>query len=166
MSRRASAAAGALCWVAVTALAASTNAPRSSAAGATVQAEPAQQADAPEAFTRVCGRCHSSDRIVEGRRSRGQWEEVLEQMTARGATGTDDDYGIIIEYLVSEYGRVAINNAAADELAQVLHLDRKDADAIVAYRKGHGRFADFDALINMPDAPVEALRKRRDGIVF
>jgi len=114
----------------------------------------------------VCGRCHSSDRIVEGRRSRGQWEEVLEQMTARGATGTDDDYGIIIEYLVSEYGRVAINNAAADELAQVLHLDRKDADAIVAYRKGHGRFADFDSLIAMPDAPVEALRRRRDGIVF
>ena len=166
MSRRASAAAGALSWVAVTALAASTNAPTPSAAGATVQSESAQHADAPEAFTRVCGRCHSSDRIVEGRRSRGQWEEVLEQMTARGATGTDDDYAIIIEYLVSEYGRVAINTAAAEELSQVLHLDRKDADAIVAYRKNHGRFADFDALIAMPDAPVEALRKRREAIVF
>ena len=150
----------------MTALAASAITPTSSAAGPAVQSEPAPHGDAPEAFTRVCGRCHSSDRIVEGRRSRGQWEEVLEQMTARGATGTDDDYAIIIEYLVSEYGRVAINTAAAEELSQVLHLDRKDADAIVAYRKNHGRFADFDALIAMPDAPVEALRKRREAIVF
>ena len=148
------------------ALAASAIMPTSSAAGPAVQSEPPPHGDAPEAFTRVCGRCHSSDRVVEGRRSRGQWEEVLEQMTARGATGTDDDYAIIIEYLVSEYGRVAINTAAAEELAQVLHLDRKVADAIVTYRKNHGRFGDFDALIAMPDAPVEALRKRREAIVF
>ena len=84
----------------------------------------------------------------------------------QGRHGSEDDFGIIIEYLVSEYGRVAINSAPADELAQVLHLDTKEADAIVAYRKSHGPFADFDALIAMPGAPVEALRKRRDAIVF
>ena len=114
----------------------------------------------------MCGRCHSSDRIVEGRRSRGQWEEVLEQMTARGATGTDDDYGIIIEYLVSEYGRVAINNAAADELAQVLHLDRKDADAIVAYRKTNGDFQDFEAVKKVPGIDVKTLEEHKEAVAF
>jgi competence protein ComEA len=122
--------------------------------------------DVPEAFTRVCGRCHTSDRVVEGRRSRSQWEEVLERMVAKGATGSDDDFGIVIEYLVTEFGRVAINSAPADEVAQVLHLDSKEADAIVSYRKTHGPFADFDALIAMPGAPVEAMRQRRDAIVF
>jgi len=127
---------------------------------------PQQRADAPEAFTRVCGRCHAQDRIVEGRRSRSQWEEVLERMVAKGATGSDDDFGIVIEYLVSEYGRVAINSAPADEVAQVIHLELKAADVIVTYRKAHGPFADFEALIAMPGAPVEALQKRRDAIVF
>ena len=85
---------------------------------------------------------------------------------AKGATGSDDDFGIVIEYLVSEFGRVTINSAPADEMAQVLHLEAKDADTIVSYRKAHGPFADFDALIAVPGAPVEALRKRRDAIVF
>jgi competence protein ComEA len=159
--------AGILSWVVVTAVAAGSNTPSSRGAGAAVRADlAAQQAEVPAAFTRVCGRCHTSDRVVEGRRSRSQWEEVLERMVAKGATGSDDDWGIVIEYLVSEFGRVTINSAPADELSQVLHLDSKEADAIVSYRKAHGPFADFDALTAMPGAPVEALRKRRDAIVF
>jgi len=158
--------AGVFLWGVVTAVAAgSIPAPRT--AGEAVESgSPQQRADAPEAFTRVCGRCHAQDRIVEGRRSRSQWEEVLERMVAKGATGSDDDFGIVIEYLVSEYGRVAINSAPADEVAQVIHLELKAADAIVTYRKAHGPFADFEALIAMPGAPVEALQKRRDAIVF
>ncbi len=159
--------AGILTWAVATAVIAGSNTPAPRGAGETVQSQPAEQsAAAPEAFTRVCGPCHAQDRIVEGRRSRSQWEEVLERMIARGATGSEDDFAIVMEHLVREFGRVTINSAPADEVAQVLHLDTKEADAIVAYRKSHGPFADFDALIAMPGAPVEALRKRRDAIVF
>jgi competence ComEA-like helix-hairpin-helix protein len=158
---------GILTWAVATAVIAGSNTPAPHRAGETVQSQPADQsAAAPEAFTRVCGRCHAQDRIVEGRRSRSQWEEVLERMIAKGATGSDDDFGIVMEHLVSEFGRVAINSAPADEVAHVLHLDATHADAIVSYRKTHGPFADFDALIAIPGAPVEALRKRRDAIVF
>ena len=158
---------GILSWGVMTAVATGSSTPSPPVAGATVRSESAEhQAVVPEAFTRVCGRCHTSDRVVEGRRSRSQWDEVLERMVAKGATGSDDDFGIVIEYLVSEFGRVAINSAAAEEVAQVIHLDTKEADAIVGYRKAHGPFADFDALIAMPGAPVEALQKRRDAIVF
>jgi len=159
--------AGSLSWWVATVAIAGSNTSALRGAGETVLSQPPQQSvDAPEAFTRVCGRCHTSDRVVEGRRSRSQWEEVLERMVAKGATGSDDDFGIVIEYLVSEFGRVAINGAPADEVAQVLHLDSRQADAIVGYRQAHGPFADFDALIAMPGAPVEAMRKRRDAIVF
>jgi competence protein ComEA len=164
---RASIVAGILSWVVVTAVAAGGQTPSPRVAGDTRQSQAAEQrAEVPAAFTRVCGRCHTSDRVVEGRRSRSQWDEVLERMVAKGATGSDEDFGIVIEYLVSEFGRVTINSAPADELAQVVHLDAKQADAIVSYRKAHGPFADFDALMAMPGAPVEALRKRRDAIVF
>jgi competence protein ComEA len=159
--------AGILSLGVATAVIAGSDTPAPRGAEETGQSQQAEQsANAPEAFTRVCGRCHVQDRIVEGRRSRSQWEEVLERMVAKGATGSDDDFGIVIEYLVSEYGRVAINSAPADEVAQVIHLELKAADAIVTYRKAHGPFADFEALIAMPGAPVEALQKRRDAIVF
>jgi competence protein ComEA len=152
-----------LAWAAVTAVIAAGH------SRASQVPQPAPQEPTPEppaAFVRLCVKCHPASRVVDARRARSQWEEVLDQMVTRGATGSDEDFEIVLEFLVTEYGRVAINSAPADELAQVLHLDAKAADAIVGYRKTHGPFADFDALVAMPGAPVEALRKRRDAIVF
>lgn len=114
----------------------------------------------------MCVRCHASDRVVQGRRYRSQWEELLNQMVARGATGSDEDFEIILEYLVREFGRVSINTAAAEEISQVLHLEESVAEAIVQYRAKHGKFADFEALSAVPGVPIEELRKRRDAIVF
>src|SRR5687767_12439840 len=122
-----------------------------------VSAGPAQ--DPPPAFARVCSKCHDGTRIVEGRRLRSQWEETLEKMTALGATGTDEDFEAILDYLVRVHGRVNVNTAAADEIGLVLHLEKEPAAAIVKFREEHGKFADFDALTKVPGVPVEGLRK-------
>jgi len=125
------------------------------------------RADAPPAFARLCsGKCHSADRITDGRRSRAQWDEVIEKMVGEGAEGSDEDFAAVTKYLVSEFGRVNINADPATDLATVLHLNAKDADAIVAYRKEHGKFEDFAALSAVPGIAVEALQARRDAIVF
>ena len=87
-------------------------------------------------------------------------------MVARGAVVNDEDYDVIIKYLVTEFGRVDVNKATAADLAEVLHLEPADADAIVAARKTVGRFADFDALVAAPGVPVAALEKRRDALFF
>jgi competence protein ComEA len=116
----------------------------------------------PPEFTKVCVRCHPSDKIVEGRRSKAQWDQVLEQMVARGATGTEEEFDAVFDYLVANYGRVAINTAPADEIAEVLHLEPGVADAIVKTRP----LADFDALAKVPGVPVDTLEKVRDAIVF
>lgn len=129
-------------------------------AGAPLQAEP------PENFRRVCIRCHTSDRVVQGRRFRAQFEELIEQMVARGAIVNDEDYEVIIKYLVTEFGRVDVNKAPAAELAEVLHLEAADAEAIVAARKTAGRFADFTALVAAPGVPVDVLTRRRDALFF
>jgi hypothetical protein len=46
-----------------------------------LQAASSSQSDAhkeaPPEFKRVCVKCHASDRIIEGRRYRSQWDEVL-----------------------------------------------------------------------------------------
>ena len=120
----------------------------------------------PEAFTRVCGKCHDGSRIVETRRMRQQWEETLDNMVGRGATGSDEDFDQIYYYLVRTYGRVNVNAAPADEIAEVLRLDESQAAAIVRHRTEHGRFVDFEALASVPGVPVETLRASRDAIVF
>lgn len=120
----------------------------------------------PPEFTKLCVRCHPSDKIVEGRRYPAQWDQVIEQMVARGATGTDDEFDVVYDYLVTEFGRVAINTATADEIAQVLHLEQGVADTIVQQRKTQGAFADFEALKAVPGVPAAELEKLRDAIVF
>ena len=127
-------------------------------AAAPAEARPAP----PPEFTKVCVRCHPSDKIVEGRRYPAQWDQVLEQMVARGAIATDQELDVIYDYLVAHYGRVEINKATADEIAEVLHLEQGIADAIVKQRP----FADFDALAAVPGVPVAELEKLKDAIVF
>ena len=122
--------------------------------------------DPPPAFARVCSKCHDGTRIVEGRRLRSQWEETLEKMVALGATGTDEDFEAVLEYLVRVHGRVNVNTADASEIGLVLHLESRHASAIVKFRDENGKFADFDALTKVPGVPVDALRKVRDAILF
>jgi hypothetical protein len=125
-----------------------------------------EKATVPPVFTRVCGKCHEADRIAQGRRLKTQWEEVVDKMAAEGAVGSDDDFAAVLEYLVTDFGRVNVNAAPAEELAKVMHLEPADAEKIVAYRKIHGKFEDFAALVAMPGAPVDALTKRRDALLF
>jgi competence protein ComEA len=122
--------------------------------------------DPPPAFARLCSKCHDGTRIIEGRRLRSQWEETLDKMVALGATGTDEDFETVLEYLVRAHGRVNVNAAAADEIGLVLHLDAGQSGAIVKYREEHGKFADFEALTKVPGIPIEALKKVRDAILF
>jgi competence ComEA-like helix-hairpin-helix protein len=120
-----------------------------------------------QVFTTNCARCHPIDRVTAMRRSRPQWEEAITTMiTARGAQVSDDDFDIILDYLVKEYGRVDVNRASAEDLVEVLNISEKLAAAIVAYRKEHGRFEDFDALAKVPGIDREQLETKRDAITF
>ena len=58
----------------------------SAVAAATVVSMAAVQPEArpepPAAFTKVCVRCHASDKVVEGRGFPAQWDQVIEQLVA------------------------------------------------------------------------------------
>ena len=120
----------------------------------------------PPEFTKVCVRCHPIEKIVEGRRYPEQWDQVIEQMVARGATGTEEEFNAAYDFLVTQYGRIAINTASAEDIAQVLHLEQGVADTIVQQRKTQGPFPDFEALKTVPGVQVEELEKLREAIVF
>ena len=87
-------------------------------------------------------------------------------MIANGATGTDADFNTALAYVIAQYGRVNVNKAPADEIAEVLELPVKDAEAIVKYREEKGKLEDFDALAKVPGLDAEKLKKKKDAISF
>jgi competence ComEA-like helix-hairpin-helix protein len=126
-----------------------------------------EQDKSAETFQRVCSNCHPITRVTASRRSRQQWEEVIETMiTSRNAKVSDEDYDVIIEHLVKTYGRVNVNQAENQELSDVLGISDSLAGAIVTYRRDHGAFADFEALAKVPGIDRGALDKKRDAIAF
>lgn len=126
-----------------------------------------QDGQAQQVFGAVCGKCHPVERVTAMRRSRSQWEETIESMiTARGAQISDEEFDTVLIYLIKEYGRVDINRAPADEIGEVLAIPAEMAEEIVAYRKQHGLFEDFDALMKVPGIDRPALEKKRDAISF
>ena len=139
-------------------------------AGALVPAyaeQPAQEKDkSAEAFTKVCSTCHDASRILATRRTRTQWEEVIDKMVERGAQGTDEDFAAVEDYLLRNFGRVNVNRAVAADIAMIAGITEKDADAIVSYRKSHGDFADFESLCKVPGIDVDKLKLAQDAVSF
>jgi competence protein ComEA len=135
-------------------------------AGVASAQDPAPPFPQSDAFLRVCSSCHDAERILSNRRTRTQWQEVIEKMIERGAEGTDADFTAVEEYLVRHFGRVNINKALPRDIAAVLDLTAKEAETIVEFRKANGDFADFDSLCKVPGIDAEKLKKARDGISF
>jgi len=127
---------------------------------------PPADAEPPAVVTRVCSGCHGPDRFLTARRSRDDWQEVMGTMIDLGAKGTDEDYKAVYTFLVSHYGRVNVNKAEAEEIVQVLTIAAPDGQKIVDYRKAHGPFADFDALVAVPGIDVEKLKPLREAVAF
>lgn len=47
----------------------------------------------------ACSSCHAITQVTSQARSITQWAEIVEQMIARGAPVSDDDYPVIVKYL-------------------------------------------------------------------
>ncbi len=136
-----------------------------SAGGAAAQ-EPGAPVDKRHAvFLKVCSTCHAMD-AIDVRRTRSQWEDVLYKMIDLGAKGSDREFGTILEYLASEYGRVNVNRSPASELSAVLGLTKQQAGAVVEHRREHGKFEDFDALAQVPGLDAGKLENLQDAISY
>ena len=52
----------------------------------------------------LCGTCHPVEEAVATRRSERDWKDVIQLMVDCGATGSEDDFKIILWYLAKNYG--------------------------------------------------------------
>ena len=125
----------------------------------TTQMEPQKVAEDPDTglFMRLCNDCHDSKQIVSQRRTRADWEAVITKMIEKGLDAPGKDLETVFAFLNRNYGRVFINRAPADEIVAVLTVSQQDADALVAYRKTAGAFADFDAIRKVAGIDIKKL---------
>jgi competence ComEA-like helix-hairpin-helix protein len=135
--------------------------PQQQQAGSSVTDDPAN-----ELFVQMCNRCHDAARITALRRTKTEWEEIINKMIERGATGSEDDFQTVFGFLRRHYGKVFINSAGSEEMTITLGLSSKDADAVLAYRKANGNFTDFDAVKKVPDIDVKVLEEHKDAVAF
>lgn len=129
------------------------------------QAPTTTEVEDAQVYTKVCSGCHAADTIKDSRRSRAQWDVVIEKMVAEGAVMTDREYEAIVRYLLSKHGRVNVNTASAEDLSTVLTLSREDVERIVAQRK-KARFETFDELAAVEGIDVPKLSAKRSALEF
>src|SRR5262245_34054573 len=103
------------------------------------QTRPQEDSKAKEVLQKICGTCHALERVTASRRSHAQWEETTDKMITLGAKGSEEEFATILAYLVRQYGRVNMNTATADEIAEVVDMSVKEAEVIVKYRQEKGK---------------------------
>jgi competence ComEA-like helix-hairpin-helix protein len=115
---------------------------------------------------RVCTSCHAIDTVIDVRRTRSGWQDVISDMAGRGADGTPQELAVVVSYLTKFFGKINVNNASPAELAEFLGIDEKQARAMADYRSQHGEYKNLDQLKQTPGVDADKLQQKRELIAF
>ena len=119
---------------------------------------------------KVCGACHQAERSASVRLTREGWEGVIGDMILRGAKGTDEEFGKILDYLSKHFlGEAArplnINRATNVDLESIAGLTRKEAAAVLAWLDQIGICKSLDELKKVPGLDYKKIEARKDFLV-
>ena len=70
----------------------------------------------------VCAKCHNLQIVMDTPMSYDAWHDTVQKMVDRGASGTDEQFEDIMDYLHRTMTTINVNAADADELEIVLNL--------------------------------------------
>jgi competence protein ComEA len=121
---------------------------------------------------KVCGACHSPEIVMSRRESLEGWNAVVADMVERGAKGTDDEFGEVVDYLAANFpntapvAKINVNQASAKELAVGLGISEKQSSAIVEYRESKGKFKSIEDLLRVPEIDSDAITAKKDRLEF
>jgi hypothetical protein len=118
-----------------------------------------------QAVQQVCGRCHTIAVFLKEPRSWDRWNDVFEDMTRRGATGTDEQLEQVTRYFFENLTLVNVNTSPAEELIGVLGVRDEVAQEIIA-RRERQRFSDLAQLRAVPGVNAKILEERKGRIQF
>jgi competence protein ComEA len=113
----------------------------------------------------VCTECHVLELVRDTPRSYDAWHETVQEMVDRGATGTDQQFEDIMDYLHRTLTTIDVNNADTDELEIVLGVSDKVAHAIIQ-RRAQRRFTGLADLETIRGTNRVALKAKARLIYF
>jgi competence protein ComEA len=124
-----------------------------------------------EQTIRVCGVCHEAAKATSVKLTREGWMETIDRMKEFGATGSDEEFKVILEYLATHFeGEVMapldMNSAEAIDLESVLSLLRRESAAVLQYRSKHGPFSSIEDLKALDPVIYKKIAAKKDRIAF
>jgi len=145
------------------------------ASAAVTEASPPASSDAANAallaqeqqsVQAVCGsQCHRIELFATARKSYEDWHETVQKMVDRGASGTDDQFLDIMDYLYRTQTIIDVNAAAPEDLQIVLDASAAQAQAIVA-RRAKTKFTSLADLKSVSGLDAAKLDAKADFLVF
>jgi len=119
-----------------------------------------------DALFKVCKECHGPESVLGQLKTREEWSKTLDDMAANGATGTDEEWTAILDYLDTHYSLILVNTAPAKDLALKLGVSAEVAEAIVRMRTDKGKFTSIDDLKRVPGLDSVKLDSQKDRLIF
>jgi len=65
---------------------------------------PLPEGEGKEMVVRICTKCHGTAVFTKVRMSRAGWEDEVASMVEKGATGTDDEFRAVVDYMAKHFG--------------------------------------------------------------
>jgi competence protein ComEA len=131
---------------------------------ATAEAQSFPDGPGKEAFVAICSSCHDPTHVLDKQLTKAEWQAKVLEMLQEETDVTQADQDAIVAYLAKNFPKkVNANKALAKEIASVLELSDKDAEAIVQYRTEKGDFKTLDDLKKVPGldvAKIEGIKQR------
>lgn len=124
-----------------------------------------------EAVMRLCVRCHSPNIILASGQDRLGWENTITKMVRLGATGDDEDFSDIADYLTAKFPpspiqKIFVNMATDKQISEVLGVSIDQAKAIVEYRDKQKGFKSLEDMKQVPGIDAKKLEEKKDRLVF
>jgi competence protein ComEA len=137
------------------------------AAAQAVEVEPPAPRLAREgqSLNAVCARCHNLQIVMDTPMSYDDWHDTLQKMVDRGASGSDEQFDDIMDYLHRTMTTINVNMAPVDELEIVLNVSETTAQAIIARRSMH-KFTGLTDLKSVPGVDASTVDAKARLIFF
>lgn len=121
---------------------------------------------------KVCGSCHGAELVIGRQESRETWGAVVDDMVQRGATGTNEEFYDVVDYLSTNFSptspamKINVNKASAKDLETALRLPEKQAAAIVQQRKEKGDFKSVEDMQKVPGVDAKKIEANKKRLAF
>lgn len=121
---------------------------------------------------KVCGTCHGAELVIGRQESREGWGQIVAEMVDRGATGTEEEFYDVVDYLSKYFSKTSppikinVNKLTAKDLKGALALTDKQAEAIVHYREEKGEFKSLEDLKKVPGLDERKLEASKNRLAF